>query len=262
MSRSKIDRALYGPSLFEVTLGAALSIALGAVVAFVFLVLKPVIVVKDTPKEEERVQGAVYFVEGNRDPLRSKQLPKKRQLLNEGTPGEIAFTEEELNAWFSSAMPEKPEKVQKPVPAKPAPAPKGAKAAPAPAPAPDIPEELLTFEALNVRIRDGVFQVGIPTSINLKMLTMAFPVVVQTRGTFEKQADMWMFKPSEMYLGSMPLHRIPGFTDALVKRVMRSSLVPDEAITVWKRVSNVAVDGKQLKLTIEQPTAPAPETTG
>lgn len=256
MSRTKIDRALYGPSLLEITLGAALSIALGAAVAFVFLVLKPVIVAKEPPKEEERVQGAVYFVEGNKDPLRSKQLIRKRQLLNEGTPGEIAFSEEELNAWFASNMPEKaPKPVPKPV------APKaGAKAAPQPAPAADVPDELLSFEALNVRIRDGVFQVGIPTSINLKMLMMSFPVVVQSRGSFEKQADMWIFKPSEMYLGSMPLHRIPGLTGALVQRVMRSSLVPEEAITVWKRVSQVSVDGKQLKLTIEQPPA-APATT-
>jgi hypothetical protein len=246
MNARKIDRALYGPSLFEVTLGALLSLALGVALAFCLLVLKPVEVVKELPKEEERQAGTVYFVEGAKDPARSKGWMRKRQMLIDGAPGEVALSEEELNAWFSSGAPAKVEK--RPVP-KAAP---GAKGQPEPA---EEPTEVLTLDVPNVRIRDSVFQVGIPGNLNL--LTLTLPVVVQTQGTFAKGSEMWEFKPSTMYLGSMPLHRIPGFTDMLMKKLMHSNVVPEDAMATWKRVSDVSLDGKTLKLTIAPTATPA-----
>lgn len=240
MNNSKIERALYGPSLFEVTLGALLSIALGVVLAFVFLVLKPVVVAKELPKEEERVQGQVYFLEGSKDLTRGRQWMRKRQMLMDGTAGEIALSEEELNAWFAAGAPKKPEK-------KPAPKPPAGKAG-TPPPAEEIPEELLVLDVPNFRIRDSVFQVGVPGNLNL--ISFSLPVIIQARGTFEKAADMWVFKPSSLYLGSMPLHRIPGLTDILMKRVVSSGFLPEDALAGWKRVSDVSLDGKQIKLTI------------
>lgn len=250
MRSSKIDRALYGPSVFEVTFGAILSALLGAVLAIGFMILKPVEVAKDQPKEEERVQGAVYFLEGNVDPGRSRQWIRKRQMLMEGTPGEIAFSEEELNAWFSSGI---PPKAKKPAPRPAAKAAASGKAAPAQPPSEEL--NLLVLETPNVRIRDSVFQVGVPGSLNL--LTFSLPVVLQSQGTFEKVDEMWMFKPSAIHLGSMPLHRIPGFTDQLVKRLMTSSLIPEDALASWKRVEQVVVDGKALKITFPAVEAPA-----
>jgi hypothetical protein len=174
-------------------------------------------------------------------------------MLMDGTPGEIAFSEEELNAWFSSGVPKKDKKpTPRPV-AKPA-----ASAKPGAAQriaASETPEELLVLETLNVRIRDSIFQVGVPGSLNL--LSFSLPVVLQSQGTFAKVGDIWMFKPSTFYLGSMPLHRIPGFTDQLVKRLMNSSLVPEDALASWKRASEVAVDGKALKVTFPAAAAPA-----
>ncbi len=251
MRSSKIDRALYGPSLFEVTFGAILSALLGAVLAVGFMILKPVEVAKEPPKEEERVQGAVYFLEGNVDPSRSRQWIRKRQMLLEGTAGEIAFSEEELNAWFSAGI---PAKAKKPAPR---PTPKSATPGKAAAQSPAEEEDLLVLETPNVRIRDSIFQVGVPGNLNL--IVTSFPVVLQSQGIFEKIDDTWMFKPSAIYLGSMPLHRIPGFTDQLVKRLMSSSLIPEDALASWKRVERVAVDGKALKITFPTPVAPAPE---
>jgi hypothetical protein len=247
MSNAKIERALYGPSLFEVTLGALLSVLVGVLLATMFLVFKPAIVAQELPKEEERVQGAVYFLEGKKDAARSKQWHRKRQLLLEGTPGEITFTEEELNAWFASGETKKPASAAKPA-AKPAkPAKPGEKAAAEPdAP---IPDELLTLETPNVRIREGVFQVGVPGTLNLVYFSV--PVVVQTRGHFQKVGEIWAFQPDELYVGSMPLHRIPKVTEKLAERLMRSSLIPDDAMAAWKRVSEIGVDGKQLKLVIQ-----------
>ena len=258
MKNSKIERALYGPSLFEVTLGALLSVSLGAVLAFVFLVLKPVVVAKELPKEEERVQGTVYYLEGSTDATRGRQWLRKRQLLMDGTAGEIALSEEELNAWFTAGTKQAD---KKPAPKPAAKPPAGKPGAPAqPAAAPEEPQDLLVLEVPNFRIRDSVLQVGIPA--NLNVLTFTWPVVLQARGTFTKGDDMWLYKPSALYLGSMPLHSIPGLTDLLIKRVLRSGFLPEDAMAGWKRVSNVALDGKQLKLTIPEGAAAAPHQTG
>lgn len=254
MRSSKIERALYGPSLFEVTLGAVLSVLLGAALAVVFMILKPVIVVKDPPKEEDRVQGAVYFVQGSADASRSRQWIRKRQMLIDGTPGVIAFSEEELNSWLSSGAPKKDKKPAKSA-AKPATPPKPG--APKQAPEPEPAEDLLVLETPNVRIRDSVFQIGFPGSLNI--WTFSLPIVLQSQGSFEKVDDLWMYKPNTFFLGSMPLHRIPGFTEEVVRRFTSSGFIPEDALNSWKRVSDVALEGKALKITIPAPNATAPE---
>src|SRR5882724_8414285 len=158
MANKQLDRALYGPSLFEVTLGALLSVLLGAVVAVLFLILKPVEVVKVLPKEDERVQGAVYFVEGSKDFGRGKQWMRKRQMMLDGTPGTISLTEDELNSWFSS---DSAQKGAKPPAAKPAPKPPAKPGQPAaPAAAEEVPADLVTWSELNFRMHDGSLQVG------------------------------------------------------------------------------------------------------
>lgn len=242
MKDKKLERALYGPSLFEVTLGALLSVALGALGAVVFLIFKPVEVVKELPKEEERVAGMVYFVEGSKDTGKGRQWMRKRQLLLDGAPGEITFTEEELNAWFSAGAPAQAKPGAKPAAPK-APAP-GGKAPEADA----APEEVMVVSVPNFRIQDNALQVGVPTTFNL--LTLQLPVVVQTRGTFTKQGDIFMYDPSSVMVGSLPLHRIPGATAYLMKRAMSAQVLPEEGLAAWRKLSNVTVEGRVLKLTI------------
>lgn len=240
MNRSRLDRALYGPSLFEVTLGALLSVSLGLLLGFLFLVLKPVTVLKDSPKEDERDPSMVYYVTGSADSSKARQTPTKIKRLVEGTPGELSFTEDDLNVWLSSQGPKKVEKKRTPPP-KP-----GAKGAPPPDE--PVPDELLTLEVPNVRIRDGVFQVGIPGSLNL--ISFSIPVILQAQGDFVQGPEMWVFHPKTLYLGSMPLHRVPHFTEMLTNRIMRSNSLPEDALEAWKHVSQVAVEGRALKLTV------------
>ncbi|HEU5079544.1 MAG TPA: hypothetical protein VFT72_10030 [Opitutaceae bacterium] len=243
MKSSKRDRALYGPSLFEVTLGAILSVAVGLLLGFVFLVFKPVVIVKDPPKEDERDQNTVYYVTGSSDSSRARQSDAKFKRLAAGTPGEISFTEEDLNVWLAAQAPERAKKK----PAPPPPPKKGAKAAPAPAE--PVPDETFTFDLPNVRIRDGVFQVGIPGSINL--ITFSVPVVLQAQGGFEQSDDMWVFHPRTIYLGSMPLHRIPHMTEMLMNKITRSNAIPEDALDAWKHVSNVTLEGKVMEVTVK-----------
>jgi len=266
MRNRKLERALYGPTIYEVTLGLLLSIALGAGLGIAFLIFKPAEVVAELPKVDERKSGTVYYVAGTSDHLKGKQWMRKRQLLVDGTPGEIAFNEDDLNVWFMSSTEagkqatEKAAKAQaeaaaakaaaKPAPkptGKPAP---GAPAAPAIAPVPEeqAPTDLITPSVINFRIRDGVVQVGLPTTITA--LGYTFPVVAQTRGVFEKQGDMYVFVPETVMIGSLPLHRFPHATEYMMERATASEALPPELMAAWKKVKNVVVDGNAIKLTI------------
>ena len=71
MVSRKIEKALHGPTLAEVLLGVVLSLILGAALAFAYLVLKPVAIAKEMPKE--RIAGMVYYIEGTKDSDRGKQ---------------------------------------------------------------------------------------------------------------------------------------------------------------------------------------------
>jgi len=267
MRNRRLERALYGPTIYEVTLGLLLSIVLGAGVAIVFLIFKPAEVVAETPKEDERKAGVIYYVAGTADAGRAKLWRSKHQALVDGTPGEIVFTEDDLNEWFLTSTEagkqatEKAAKAQaeaaaaKAAAAKPAAKPtgkpaSGTAAVPAVAPAPDEqpPTDLITPSVVNFRIRDGVVQVGLPTTITT--LGYTFPVVAQTRGNFEKQGDSFVFVPETVMIGSLPLHRFPRAIEYMTQRVLSSGAIPSDVSVGWKKVKNVVVDGKAIKVTI------------
>jgi len=265
MRNRRLERALYGPTIYEVTLGLLLSITLGAGLAIAFLIFKPAEVVAEMPKEDERKTGQVYYVAGTTEHAKAKQWMRKRQLLVDSTPGEIAFTEDDLNVWFMSSTDagkqatEKANKAQaeaaaKAAAAKPAPKPTGkpgaAPAAPAIAPVPEEipPTDLITPSVINFRIRDGVVQVGLPTTISA--LGYSFPVVAQARGAFEKRGDMFVFVPESIMIGSLPLHRFPQATEYIMERAMASEALPPELMAAWKKIKSVVVDDKAIKVTI------------
>jgi len=268
MRNRKLERALYGPTIYEITFGVLLSLLLGAALAIAFLIFKPAQVVQEMPKEDERIRGATYYVAGTTDAVKSKQWMRKRQMLLESSPGEISFTEDDLNAWFknsteagkkaleqeakaAAAAEAATKQAAKPAPKSGAkPAPSAAPAAePAPAPAAEAPpEELITPSVVNFRIRDGVVQVGLPSTVNT--FTYQFPVVVQARGGFEKRDDMYVFVPDEFMLGSLPVHRFPHVVEYIMQKAMASEALPPELMAAWKKVKTVVVDGKTIKLTI------------
>ncbi len=77
---NKVLRAMYGPSIFEVVLGALLSLSLGVVLAGLYLVFKPVSVVNQLPTADKREEGMVYYVQGEKGAGRGGQLLRKQQL--------------------------------------------------------------------------------------------------------------------------------------------------------------------------------------
>lgn len=260
----KMQRAMYGPSFLEVTFGLILSIILGVLLAAVFLVFKPVQIVKELPQLEERVVGAVYFVEGTHDATRAKAWRNKRQQLLEGLPGTITLTEDEINAWLAADLggstasaAETKDAKGKSTPAKsakapektPDPAQKDGAAAPA---ADGFLGLSFVPAAPQVRIADS-FQVGAHGTLHYA--GSQFPLVVQAQGHFRKQGELFVYQPDKLFIGSLPIHCIPGAlnwgVDKLVGAAANSESLPENAKTVWKKVSDVAVEGRQVKVVIQ-----------
>jgi hypothetical protein len=221
----------YEPSWTEVTIGALLSVMIGAVFGVIFLVIKPVVSVKEMPKEEEVDRSAVYFIEGGRDGGKSRDANAKRKAFVGGTP--VILNEHELNSYVAAA----------PAPAKPAaPGAKPAAAAPAAAGAG------YTTGVVNFRIHESQFQIGVPVKIDLFGLELS--VMVQTRGTFAQKDGGFVFEPATMLVGSCPVDRLPAARAFVMEKFVATQKVPEDISKAWAKLTDVSVVGSALKLTM------------
>jgi hypothetical protein len=239
----KIDRATHGPGPIEIVLGVLLSVVLGIVLGAVLLVLRPVVVEKEMPKEP--VKGAVYYIEGSRDSSKAKQALAKRKAFVEGQS--VSVTEAEINSLLASSTP----------PAAPSAATKGgdkaktpekgkAKEAP-PGTAPASGETLAIGQA-NVRINGGELQVGVP--VTLSALGLDQKVIVQARGGFVKKENGFVYEPSSLYFGSCPVQRLPFLADYVRNKALATQSIPEDIKTSWTKLANVSIEGNALKLTM------------
>lgn len=228
---TKIDRALHGPSWAEVILGAVLSLILGVVLGVVLLVLRPVVVAKEEPKE--RVRGVVYYIEGSRDPGRAREAAAKRNAFLAGQS--VTVTEEEINSLIAPASaPTAPKAGATKAPEK-----KDGDKAPA-------NDGYVATGTPTVRIRDGALQVGVPVTIGL----VDQKVIAQARGGFVKQGDVFVYEPETLYLGSCPVERVPFLANYVRDKFLASQPIPEDIKTAWAKLANVAIEGNALKLTM------------
>lgn len=237
MANKKIEKALYGPSTLEVALGAVLGLALGVVAAGVYLVFKPVQVLKEPPKET--VKGVVYYLPGRTDSTRARAWQDKVATFVKG--GQVVATEDELNVWATSltgAAPAKPA----------APAPKAAEKKGDAAPAAGS-GDFLSASGLNFRVAGEQLQIS--EKVVLNYYGIAKEVVFQARGTFERGGESFVFKPDEMYLGSCPVHALPGASGALTKALIAKAKVPDDFRAAWAKISALAIEGGLVKVTTQ-----------
>lgn len=226
---SKFNRALQEPSWTEVILGAILSFVLGVVLGALLLVVRPVVTAKATPKPEERAGHTVYYVQGARDPSKARAAQAKRESFAQGQS--VTVTEDELNAL--TALP----------PA--AAAPGAAAAKPSDAPAAS-PTDTIAPGPLNFRLRDGVFQVSVPVTVNV--LGLNPKVIVQSQGSFVKQSNGYVFEPAELYVGSLPLQRLPFAATYVQENFLGGKAIPDDVRASWAKLATVTIEGSALKL--------------
>jgi hypothetical protein len=226
MSR-KIDRALHGPSWTEVILGAALSLLLGVVLGATLLMFRPVVVVRQMPAEEAIDPKAVYFVEGSRETSRARDAAAKRKAFLDGQS--VTVIEDELNALAGSAT-------------------AAPKSGASPTAEGDGGDGMLATGTPNFRIRDGAMQVGVP--VTLSLLGLSRKLTVQTRGGFVQQGGQFEYAPDTVYVGSLPLQRVPMLANFARNQFLDSQSLPEDIKAAWARLADVSIEGNVLNLTM------------
>jgi hypothetical protein len=221
---AKIKKTQRGPTWFEVGLGALLSIALGAALGAAYLVFKPVLKVKDIPKDAP--SGAVYLIEGARDFNKTAEVNAKRSSFAAGESVEIE--EGELNILLGGAG--KPS-----APAKP-----GDKDKPAP------PQKTLDVGPLNARIHAGKIQFSDTASFNVFSVTGS--VIVQASGEFKKHGSAYEFDPDVIYVGGCPVQNFMLVRGWIMKKLLFTQPVPDDIAGAWARLADVSIVGSRLRL--------------
>ncbi len=230
MADKKIEKALYGPSLTEVALGAVLGLIAGVLAAGVYLVFKPVSPVKEMPKDDKVVKGMVYFIAGNESNAKSRGLPAKQKQMLGNPTFTIDLVEDELNAWANT--------LSAPAPAAPKP---GAPAGSAPA-----GDGIFNPGKPNFRIVGDKLQIGAKCVLNWYGLT--HEVMVVTTGTFKTSGETVVYSPSTLYLGSCPVHLLPALAGPLMNHLISKEKVPDEMRAAWLKVDSATIENGVLKL--------------
>ncbi len=241
MANDKINKALYGPSMLEVGLGAVLGLLVGVLVASIYLVFKPVQTVKEMPKEPSR--SMVYYLPGSESSAKSRGWEAKQKQFLAG--GRVQLVEDELNAWVSSLASPAPAPAK---PAKPAAKPKPGEKPPAKPDTP-APEGFIIPARPNFRIIGDKLQIGLKCTLN--WYGFMTDVTVQATGGFRKEGDLFVFAPDTVYLGSCPLHMLPWASPALITHIIANEKVPDEFSAAWAKLTQVSIEGGSLKLAVQ-----------
>jgi hypothetical protein len=217
---SKFDRSQYEPSLIEITLGALLSVLLGAVLSAAWLVMKPVATVRELP--EEPVPGKVYYVEGRAGSTR--EWMSKLQQFTAGRS--ITLDEGDLNLAYRTKAAE---------------AEKAAKDEEKPAPG------MLTPGQLNFRIADGVLQIGAPVDVSIAGLIKT-KVQVVAQGGFKRSGDTLVYAPDKFYVGSLRVEKLPVIVGMVMDRLLAAMNVSEDLAGAWDQLGDAKLEGAQLQL--------------
>jgi hypothetical protein len=206
------------PGIVGILFGAALSIAFGGLLAIVHLAAQPVEVATSVPKEP--AEDVRYFIQGAPGGGAGKSWESKQDQIQSGT-GEVGLTEAELNAWAGATF--KPVEVDK-------------------------EEKAGSFMIIagvpNFRVVGKELQVGTVNTVNF--FGSEGPLVLQARGGFVRAGGGWTFKPSEAYLGGLPLHRIPALLPVVAERLGVGKTPPAAVDTILKRATDISVQGDEL----------------
>ncbi len=232
---------LRAPSLVEIILGSILSVLLGAVVAATILVLKPVEVLKEAPKDKELDPAKVYYFEGRKEYTAGQRWRFKRDSLVQGHT--IRVNEDELNTWIEEIYP------RLPVETKAATKPKAKAGEATPKKAADGPLFSIETGTPNFRVTSDTLRIGVIYYINV--FGNAFQIVVQSAGTFEKPRrgdDPVFYKPSVLFVGSLPVHKLLMLKPLILAQVIDTFEFPAELEAAWAKLAEVKVENREVVL--------------
>jgi hypothetical protein len=204
-----------GPGPGEIILGSILSVLLGALLAALFLVARPMKAVKEIPAEVE--SGVVYFIEGKKDYEASRRWMFKRDVFVQGQSVEV--TEGELNFWIGSVYPP---------------------------PAKDAPNSaMFSVGTPQFRIVDDELKAGALCRINIGFV---HEIAVQSAGGFVKDGDTFKLRPREMMIGALPAHKLGPLGAILFDRLAGAFVPPEDVAAAWAKLTDVHVEGNVLVL--------------
>lgn len=207
----KLDNAT--PGLFGIIFGVGLSVSLGALLAVLHLISRPVEIVRTVPKEP--TEGVRYVIEGATGSSAGNRWKIKVKRLVEKIPGEYAFTDAEINAWAEGTF----EKAEPP--------------------AGETPSFALLAGVPNFHA--GADRLHIVTSNDLLLLGGVSKLVIEANGSFKQEAEGWSFVPAEFYLGGLPAHKLPVLAGVLFDRFSKAQAVPADASSILRSASSISV---------------------
>jgi hypothetical protein len=237
--------------LFEIFFGSVLSVILGALLAATILILKPVEILTEAPKDKTLDATKIYFFQGSKEYTPSQRWRFKRDSLVQGHS--VRLNEDELNTWIEDVYPKLP--IEQKKPAKPKPQGKGKDGA-APTKETDSSAPFIQTGTPNFRLTAETLRVGVVYYVNLFGYA-SFQVVAQSEGTFEKpkdDAEPITFKPSTFYVGSLPVHKLLMLKTIIFGRVIDTFELPADVTGAWAKLADVKVENRELVCTV--PTAP------
>ena len=194
-------------------MSALSSLVLGSVLAMVHLTAHPVEVVTTMPKEPD--EDAIYYVKGS-GASGGKGWERKFAVLEDG-PGEVGFSEGELNACAEDSI--EKDKVEE---------------------AGWVPR--LVAGVPNFRLAGAEIQIGMENEFYA--LGAQGVMVLQMKGRLERAGSGWRLAPSEAYLGGLPLHKLGGLGAALSATFMPP--LPEKMPAVLARAESMTVQDGEL----------------
>jgi hypothetical protein len=244
--------SLRAPSLIEIFVGSILAVLLGAVVAATILLLKPVEILTEAPKDKALDPSKIYYLQGRKDYTASQRWRFKRDSLAQGHT--VSVNEDELNAWIEDIYPKLPIETKARTTKPTAKTKAGEKA---PTAKPDAAGPFVQTGTPNIRLTRDSLRVGVVYYVNVFGYA-SFEVVAQSDGTFEKPKhddEPIYFRPSTFYLGSLPVHKLLGLKSIVFGRVVDTFEFPADFESLWAKLAEVKVENRELVLAM-------PATTG
>jgi hypothetical protein len=104
----------------------------------------------------------------------------------------------------------------------------------------------VTVETANVRIRAGTMQIGV--ELQADILGLAPKFFVQSRGQVVADSGRWVFVPTELHVGALPLETIPGALDWVREHWLDPTRLYPEWAAAWSRIGGIKVEGDVVRV--------------
>jgi len=199
--------------------GALCSLLLGVLLAGVYLILKPVEIVRSAPRDP--VRGVRYFVPGGGVTSAGMGWERKQEALASGM-SEVGLVEGDLNAWAQASYP-----VDSEVQA-----------------AKKEARFLFVPGTPNFRLAGGELQVGVVGEF--VCFGSVRELILQARGGFERDGAGWRYAPQEVYFGCFPVHRFPVLMASVARRLKTEGVLPSEVGLVLRRAAGLTITADEL----------------